>query len=166
MSVVDRSPARLSSALGLAFGTIVLILLVSSGIPPVVGPGLFGMGAVVLGLRRRSRLLLTIGVGGLLISVVVVGLLGARPAPLLVATIAVVLTWDTSENAITVGERLGRAAETWPIEIVRVAGTTVVAALTAGFATLVFQLSIDSASPVALVVLLLAGVVLTIGLRN
>lgn len=166
MSVVDRSPARLSSVLGIAFGTIVLLLLVSSGITPVVGPGLFGLGAVVLGLRRRSRLLLTIGVGGLIVGIVVVGLLGARPVPLLVATIAVVLTWDASENAITVGERLGRAAQTWPIEIVRVVGTTVVAVLIAGFATLVFQLSINSASPVALVVLLLAGVVLTIGLRN
>lgn len=166
MSVVDRSPARLSSALGLAFGTIVLTLLVSSGMTLVVVPGLFGVGSVVVGLRRRSRFILTIGVGGLLVGVVVVGLLGARPVPLLVATIAVVLTWDTSENAITVGERLGRAARTWPVEVVRVAATAAVATLTAGFALLVFQLSIDGASPVALVVLLLAGVFLTIGLRN
>ncbi|UPM44425.1 DUF7519 family protein [Halocatena salina] len=166
MSAVDRSPARLSSALGLAFGTTVLFLLGSSGLSLAVGPGLFGMGVLVVGLRRQSRLFLTLGVSGLLVGVVVIGLLGARPVPLLIATVATVLTWDVTENAITVGERLGRDAETWPVEIVHVATTAVVSFFSAGAAILVFHLSIDGAPAAAVIVLLLAGVFLALGLRT
>lgn len=167
MSVeVDHSPARLSSALGVISGLFALTTLIVSGNTLVLISGSFGMVALVVGIRRRSRSTLALGGLGLLLGVVLVGLLGGPTIPLLIASIAVVLSWDVSENAITVGERLGRAAETRQIEVVHIAGTTAVTALSAGIAFLVYQFSAGGESPVALVALLLAGVILTVGLRN
>jgi hypothetical protein len=163
---IDHSPARLSSVLGLVFGAVAVIALIVSDATLALFPGVFGIVAIGSGLRWRSRVLLTIGAVGLLVGMAIAGLLDAQPVVLLVVTIATVLTWDSSENAITVGERLGQAAQTQRSEVVHIAATLLVTTLTAGSGYLVYLVSSASASPVALVALLLAGVLLTVGLRH
>lgn len=163
---VDHSPARLSSVLGIIAGLFALASLVVAGVTFSLIVGLVGMIGVISGIRRGSRNILTLGGLGLLIGVVLVGLLGAHPVLLLIGVIAVALTWDIGENAITIGERLGREAETHQIEITHLAATTGIVALAAGSGYFVYQLSVEGESPIALVALLLAAVILTVGLRN
>lgn len=163
---VDSSPARLSSVLGVFFGAVALITIVIAGTTLGLFLGLFGLVATITGVWHGERNILTLGGLGLLTGVVIAGLFGAQPILVLSGIIAVALTWDVSENSITTGERLGQAAETQQIEIVHIAATTTITTLSAGSAYLVYQLSIESNSPVALVALLLAGVILTAGLRN
>ena len=165
-TTVDHSPARLSSVLGILAGLFTLASLVVAGVTLSLIVGLLGMVGVVSGIRRGSRGILTLGGLGLLIGVVLVGLLGAHPTLLLIGVITVALTWDISENGITVGERLGRKAETHQIEIAHIATTIGITTLSAGSAYSVYQLSIEGESPVILVTLLISAVVLTIGLRN
>jgi hypothetical protein len=163
---IDHSPARLSSALGLVFGAVAVVAIIVSGTTLALFPSVFGGVAVGSGLRWRSRITLTIGAVGLLAGMVIAGLLGAQPVVLLVVTIATVLTWDSSENAITVGERLGQAAQTQRSEVVHIAATLLVTTLTTGIGYLVYLVSSASASSTALVALLLAGVLLIVGLRH
>lgn len=165
-ATVDRSPARLSSAIGIGFAVVALVALGISATPLALGPAIVGAVAVGVGVRRGSRPAITLGTVGLLAGIVIGGALGTRPIAVLVATVAVALAWDASQNALTVGARLGRAAETRRVEVVHVAATTVVTSLAAGGGYVVARASIGSQSPVALLVLLLAAVVLTAALRG
>lgn len=163
---LDQSPARLSAALGIVFAGLVFVVLAVSAATVAVILGLVGAGTVTVGIYRGSRATITVGSGGLLAGIVLGGVLGAGSPVVLIATIAATLAWDASQNAITVGARLGRAAETRRVEIVHVAMTTAVAAIAAGSGYIVAQVSVGSQSPVALVALLLATVVLTVALRG
>lgn len=162
----DQSPARLSAALGVVFAGLVFVVLAISAATIAVVLGLLGTGTVAVGVYRGSRATITVGSAGLLAGIVLGGVFGAGSTVVLVTTIAATLAWDASQNAITVGTRLGRAAETRRVEIVHVAMTTAVAAIAAGSGYIVTQASVGSQSPVALVALLLAAVVLTVALRG
>lgn len=162
----DQSPARLSAVLGVAFGGLVVVVLAVSATTLAVIPGLVGGGVIAVGVLRCSRAAITVGTVGLLAGIVLSGVLGARPLMVLVATITATLAWDASQNALTVGARLGRMAETYRVEIVHIAMTTVIVTIAAGSGYVVAQVSVGSLSPVALVALLLAAVTLTVALRG
>lgn len=163
---LDRSPARLSAGLGAGFSVLALAVLGLAATPLALAPGVIGAIAVGFGCYRGSRPTITLGSAGLLAGVVIAGALGARPTAVLVATVAVALAWDAGRNAVTVGARLGRAADTRRVEIVHIASTAVVATLAAAGGYLVARASVGSQSPVALVVLLVAAVLLTAALRG
>lgn len=162
----NQSPARLSTALGVAFGGLVVVILAVSSTRLAVVPGLVGVGMIAVGLYRRSRAIITVGTVGLLAGIVLSGILGARPTIVLVATVTATLAWDASQNALTVGARLGRAAETHRVEIVHIAMTAIVTTLAAGSGYVVTQVTVGSLSPIALAILLLAAVTLTVALRT
>jgi hypothetical protein len=164
-SGVDHTPARVSSAFAIGAAVLALGALVVSTAGVAVISGMIGVALILLGLYRGSRSVLTIGGGGLFFGVLVAGAFGARPRAVLIATVAVVLAWDAGTDAIIVGERLGRTARTRRIEIVHTAATTVVIGLAAGGGYLVYQLSAGGTSPVALIVLLVAAVLLTVAIR-
>jgi hypothetical protein len=165
-SDVDHAPARASSAFAVSAAVLALGTLVVSAAVLAVIPGVIGVSLILLGLHRGSRSVLTIGGGGSFSGILVAGALGARPRAILIATVAVVLAWDTGTNAIDIGERLGRAARTRRIEVVHVAATTVVVGSAAGGGYLVYQLSAGGASPVALIALLIASVLLAVAIRG
>jgi hypothetical protein len=162
----NQSPARLSAVLGVAFGGLVVVVLAVSATTLAVVPGLVGGGMIAVGVSRCSRAAITVGTVGLLAGIVLSGVLGARPTIVLVTTITATLAWDASQNAITVGTRLGRTAETHRVEIVHIAMTAVVTTITAGSGYVIAQVSVGSLSPAALVTLLLAAVTLTAALRS
>lgn len=162
----DQSPARLSAALGIAFGGLVVVVLAVSTTVLAVVPGLVGGGLIAVGVYRRSRTTITVGTVGILVGIVLSGVLGARPTIVLAAIITATLAWDASQNAITVGTRLGRAAETRRVEIVHIAMTAIITTLAAGSGYVVTQVTVGSLSPVALAILLLAAVTLTVALRG
>ncbi|WP_128477518.1 DUF7519 family protein [Halorussus pelagicus] len=162
---IDRSPARLSSALAvsaaaLAAGTSALTT--SAGL----ALGVAGFVVVAVGVVRGSRRGVTLGASALLVGALVGGLLVGAPYVLLPGVIATVLAWDFAEQAINVGEQLGRETDTTQLEVTHAAGSTVVG-VGAGALGYGIYLAASGGQPVsALVFLLLAAVVLTSALRN
>ncbi|WP_135826469.1 DUF7519 family protein [Halorussus ruber] len=162
---IDRSPARLSSALAisaaaLAAGTSALSATVALA-GSLGGLALFAVG-VVVGSRRG----LTLGAGVLLLSALVGGLLSGAAYLLLPGVIATVLAWDFGEQAVNVGEQLGRGADTTQLEVTHAAGSTVVGVGAGALGYGVYLVSSGGQPVTALVFLLLAAVVLTSALRN
>lgn len=97
-------------------------------------PGLVGVFAVGLALapvrRGWSRGLLKIGTALALVSVLVCGILRqADYWTLAASTAAAVVTWDLGENAVGIGEQLGRKAETTAIETTHALGSGLVGAV-------------------------------------
>ena len=161
-----RAPAHLSLTVGAVLGVIGLGVIALSGVPLALPLGIGSAGVVGLGIYRRSRTLVTVGGLGMLSGIALMGILGAEPISVLSATIAVALMWDAIQNAFTVGRRLGRAAETRRVEVVHIAATGVVTALVAGCGYIVALVPSGTNSPVALMILLVAVVVIMIALRD
>lgn len=162
---IDRSPALLSSALsitaaGIAAGTSALTATL----------GLAGGGAgflvVLAGVLRGSRRAVTLGSATLLVAALAGGLVSGAPYLLLPGVMATVLAWDLGEQAINVGEQLGREAETTQLEVTHAAGSTLVAVGAGGLGYGIYLFSSGGQPMTALVFLLLAAVVLTSALRN
>lgn len=159
----DRTPSRAGRALATVAGVL-------AAVPLLGGPGFLvavaGLVALALGLLWGSRALLKVGATGLFGGVLLAGLTGTPPAALLLATGAAVVAWDVAENAVGLGEQLGRVAPTARAELVHAAGSAVVAAAGAALAYLAFR-AVGGPNPVAaLVVLLFAGVALATGLEE
>ena len=159
---IDRSPARLSAALAVAFAGFAVIaagpegaLLGGIGVPLVLA-------GVVFGWRRA----VTIGAFVVFAGVVLAGVREAPPEGLLVGTAAVVLAWDLGENAIGLGEQLGRAARTRRAEITHAALATLVGVVAVALGYAVFRLATGGQPLAALVFLLAAAIALLEALRD
>lgn len=161
---INRSPAQLSSAFAVTAAAIALL----TTIPSVAGVafGVAGIGSVTAGLVRGSRRLVTLGAGALFGGVLLAGLAGASVESLLVGTAAVVLVWDVGEQAINVGEQLGRAAVTARGETAHAAASTVVGASGVGLGYAVYVLTTGGQPMTALVFLLLSAVLFASALRH
>ena len=162
----DQSPALLSAAVGAGFGGFVVVVLAVSAATLGVLPGVVGAVLIAVGVYRGSRLLIVLGSGGMFAGIVLNGAVGMDPVVVLIALIAAVLAWDASQNAVTVGLRLGRAAETRRLEVVHIATTGIVTTLAAGGGYVATQISGKTHSPFALVALLLAVVALAVAFRG
>lgn len=162
---IDRSPALLSSSLsitaaGIGAGTSALTATLG-----VVGGGA-GFLVVVAGVLLGSRRAITIGSLTLLLAALAGGLVSGAPYLLLPGVIATVLAWDLGEQAINVGEQLGREAPTTQLEVTHAAASTVVAVGAGGLGYGIYLFASGGQPVTALVLLLLAAVVLTSALRN
>jgi hypothetical protein len=164
-AVVDRSPARTSRLLSLVAASVAVgaaALASSTGALVAVGGALL----VAVGLVLGSRRFVTGGSFVALLGVLYGGLFAAPPAFLVLGTAAVVLAWDVGEQAINVGEQLGREADTERLELMHAAGSTVVAASASGVGYGVYLLGAGGQPVTALVFLLVAAVALTSALRR
>ncbi|WP_267642764.1 DUF7519 family protein [Haloarchaeobius amylolyticus] len=165
---IDHRPARLSAMVALgagAFAALAAILTASVG---VLG-GALGMLALAPGVVLGSRRLVHLGAVGLLAGLVFAGATGTAPSAellMLVGTTATVLAWDVGQNAIGLGEQLGREAETTRAELAHIGGSAVVGTLTGGVAYAVYQVATEGQPVSALALLLLAVVILTTALRQ
>lgn len=134
-------------------------------------PGLAGLFLVVLGLgplrSGRERLVFSAGTGLVLLGVVASGAVyESGTATLLAAGVCVILAWDLAEQAVNLGEQVGREAGTVRAELVHGGATAAV-----GGVAVVGTLGIESAgvtglSLPALAALLVAGLTLTASLYN
>jgi hypothetical protein len=144
-----------------------------SGIPSLATVGFGVAGVLVVGLGTLplrgtgSRLFVKGGTALLLLSVVAAGLFReATLVVLLVAAAGVVVTWDAAENAITLGEQLGRSTGTWRVEATHLGGT----GLAAGAAVVAGLFAQDLGTPGldlhSLALLLVAVTLLTLALHD
>lgn len=163
MTAVDHSPARLSA--GLAVGAAGLAVA-AAGTPTAAPFGLAGVVtlgvAVLVGSRSGVTLGALLAFGG----VVAAGLAGAPPEAMLVGAAAAVVAWDLGEQAISVGEQLGRAAPTRTLELVHAANTTLVAVAGVAVGYGLFLAAAGGQPVSALVVLLAAALALAAALRD
>jgi len=94
-------------------------------------PGLVGLGVLVLGLgplrHGRERLLIAAGTALVLGSVITSGVVyETDTGTLLIAGVLTVLAWDLAEQAVNLGEQMGRDARTYPVELVHGSATLAV----------------------------------------
>ena len=162
---IDRSPARTSQLLSVIAGSVALgvaaLASADGALAAAVGVLLVGGGVV-----RGSRRLVTVGSFVVLVGVLFGGLNAASPELLLPGTIATVLAWDFGEQAINVGEQLGREADTERLELSHAAASTVVAVATGGVGYGIYLAGAGDQPVTALVFLLVAVVALASALRN
>lgn len=134
-------------------------------------PGMLGLIALLAGLLPiRSdweRELVSVGAALLFIGVATSGVVRESTlVSLLLAGIATVVAWDLGEQAVSMGRQLGRGARTYRAELTHAAGT-VFAGVGALVATLgVNRLDVQGLSLTSLSVLLLAGFLLAVSIRQ
>lgn len=162
---IDRSPALLSSALA---ASAAAVSAGASALTSTLGlaVGAAGFLLVAVGVVRGSHRGVGVGASGLLVAALGGGVLTAIPALLLPGVIAAVLAWDFGEQAINVGEQLGREADTANLEATHAAGSTVVGAGAGGLGYAIYLVASGGQPVTALVFLLLGAVALTSALRT
>jgi len=158
---IDRRPAPLSAVLAIAASAIAAIAA-STGSP--AGGALAGIGVAVVapGVVVGSRRLVHADALALVTGIVLGGTGDAPELWTLTATVAAVVAWDAGQNAISLGEQLGREADTARAEVAHATGTVAVGSLTAGVAYALY-LGAGGNQPLSAVVLLLVAVVVLVG---
>lgn len=133
--------------------------------------GLLGIPLVALGVlplhKRVARRLVSAGLVFLVVGAVLSGMLhgtGLVPLPLLASLAAAVVAWDAGEQAINLGEQLGRSARTWPVEVSHTGGTVVFGGLSIGTAMTLYGANVTGLPIETLLLLLAAAVVLMVAL--
>lgn len=161
---IDRSPARVSQLLSIIAASVAVGASALFGGVGALG-GILGLLFVAVGVVRGSRRLVTVGSFVLLLGILAGSLVAAPPELLIPGAIATVLAWDFGEQAINVGEQLGREADTQTLEVMHAASSTVIG-ITAGGVGYGMYLAGSGGQPVtALVLLLIAALALTSALR-
>lgn len=155
---IDNDPTTVSSA-----GAIIAALVAaftSSPFALIALPlGLGGVGMIAGTLfRNGSRRLISLGTASLFISIVISGGFGAPVELLLVSTIATVLAWDLGQNAISLGEQMGRQTETQRNEVIHAAASAIVGAAGAGLGYLIYLTSAGG-YPISALVLIVLGII-------
>jgi hypothetical protein len=94
-------------------------------------PGLVGLpllAGTLLPLEAGgSRLACKLGTGGVFLTVVLSGVFrSAGELHLSFAAVATIVAWDAADNAVVVGEHLGRAATAWRLQATHTTGSAVV----------------------------------------
>ena len=163
MTRVNRAPARLSTwaATGLA-----LLAFGTSGFYSwfALPVAVLGLLVLVLGVSRGTPSSVSTGAFGLFLGSVVAGVDGAPTISVLVGVTCVVLAWDAGRNAISVGNHLGSEASTRRVEVVHLAGSFAVGAVTIGLGYGLFLAGPGAQSISALVLLVIAAVLLVAAL--
>lgn len=163
MKPIDRSPARLSRWISFVAA---LVALVSSGLYswPALATGTLGLGLLGVGLARGSTTGVTVGAFGLFVGAILAGAQGAPVVPALIGVTFAVLAWDLGGSAISIGDQLGRDADTVRLEAVHMTGSTAVGAVTAGVGFGLYQAGNGGQPVAALVFLVIAAVLLVAAL--
>lgn len=150
-----------------------LTLLVSVGDEPEIAmfaPGIVGSAILAAGVfpvrGRGSQMLVKLGAAGIFISVLVAGIYEAPLSILLVGGVGSILAWDAGDHAITLGEQMGMAARTIPVEVTHLAGTILVGTLAVVAAYLVRGIEPTDISLAQFIVLLGALLLLTLALHE
>ena len=163
---VDHAPARLSSYV--AVGAAVVAVLASAPFSVLALP--FGLGGVAIfsgALFVGSRRWLGLGVAGILAGVIAAGVAEATtPELMLISVVASLVAWDVAQNAMDLGEQIGRGSRTRRAEVVHAAGTAMIATLSAGVAYGLFRVAGGGRPPAAVLLLVLGAVLVTWAIRG
>lgn len=134
-------------------------------------PGLLGLPLLVAALLpvrgQGSRTLVNLGTGGVFLSVVLSGLfLAIGDVRMLVVAAGTIVAWSVAENAIGVGQQLGRGATTWRLEAVHLVGSTLVALVGVAAITLGSDVAATGLSLASFTLLFVALLLLVAALRG
>lgn len=115
--------SRVATAVGLGGGGLAILAVLPAGPWPAL---IAAIGLVVLSLGRMGTRRQRVTAGGVVMiaGVVLAALLGLADALVLVATLATVIAWDATENAVTLRGQLGRSADTRRAELAHLGATT------------------------------------------
>jgi hypothetical protein len=160
---ITRKPATLSSTLAIVAGVAVVLLAAVFSVAAVAA-GTLGVALLGVGVGYGYRWLVDLGALGLLVATVLAGATGVEYVALL-AAVGTVLAWDLGNNAIGIGEQLGRDADTERAELLHAGATLSVGLLTAGTSYVVYQSAAGGQPVTAVFFLLLAAVALISSLR-
>jgi len=160
----DDAPARVSAALSLTLAGVATVAL-AAGSPTGAVVGVLAVALLAPGLVRGQRRLVDLAAATLFVGAAVVAVEGAPPVPLVVAGAAAVAAWDVGENAISVGEQLGRAADSRRAELVHAGATVAIAAGVAVVGVAGFRLTTTTQPVTTVAVLVVAVLALTAALR-
>jgi len=158
---IDRRPTPLSAVVALAAAGVVAI---AASVGSTAGGALAGVGVVALApavLVGYPRLV-DVGALALLVGIALAGSGDAPELWVLVATVSAVVAWDAGQNAISLGEQLGRDANTARAEVAHSAATVAVGSTTAGVAYVVYLFA-GGSRPLSGVVVLLVAVAILLG---
>lgn len=119
-----RRPPRLST--GIAAAAAAAVALSIAGAPPAAGVATLGTVCVTVGLVLPSRRLIELAGAMLGVAVVVGGGLGVDPAPVGIAALAAVVSWDVADHAHDLGQQIGRDARTRRNELAHAGGSLLI----------------------------------------
>jgi dipeptide/tripeptide permease len=128
--------------------------------------GVIGLGFLAVGALRGTRRAVTLGALIAFGGVVAAGAMGAGPVPMVIGTAAAVLAWDLGEQAINLGEQLGRAARTRNAELVHAANSTLIGVIGIAVGYGLFLVAAGGQPVTALVVLLAGALLIATALRG
>lgn len=127
------------------------IIVLSTAVIPIRGSG--------------SRARVRIGCGLLLLALLVVGAIGEAPVGELgIAFVAIVIAWDSADNAIGLGRQIGRNARSRRAELVHSIGTITAGLIGIGITRVVTTVGAASLDLSDVFLLLLATVIFVIAL--
>lgn len=160
---ITRKPTLVSS---LAAVGAVIVAVLAAALGSSTGLAFGAVGAVVLGagLAVGNRTAIDVGSVVLFFGVVAGGLGATAVGPTVVGTIATVLAWDVAHTAIDVGEQLGREAPTLRLEAVAIVSSLLVGLVAGTIGYAVYVVGAGEQPVAALVLLLLAAALITVGL--
>ena len=161
---VDDSPAPVSAALALVAAAIGAVMA-TAAVPLAGVAGVLGLVFVAVGVVRGRVASVTLGSVGLLVGAILAGMGGSGIVPILGIVLTAALAWDLGEQAINVGEHVGRESQTARGELVHAGLSLAVGLVAAGGAAAIYVAAAGGLPTVALVVLVVAAVLLTAALR-
>lgn len=123
MDSLNKSPSRFSTVVALVGCGVAVAAMIgvswSAG-----GISVFASGVLLLGLLRSSGRLLSISFAILWVAVVVASVQNAASELILICVVAGIISWDTGQRAIKLGQEMTSDALTRPVEILH-AGATI-----------------------------------------
>jgi hypothetical protein len=117
-----------------------------------------------MGLVRGMTAGVTVGAFGLFAGAILAGAQSAPVVPVLIGVTFAVLAWDVGGTAISLGQQLGRDADTVRPEAVHMTGSIAVGVVTAGVGFGLYQTGTSEQPVAALVFLVIAAVLLVAAL--
>lgn len=155
MSEITRRPTRSGTALALSAAGLAILALAFTTTTAALG-GFVATVVLAAGVTRGSRRLVDTAGGLFFVALLFAGVGRGGIEALLLAAVASVLAWDTAENALSLGEHLGRETPTTRLELVHAAATLAVLVVGAGV-VYVLRSAATGGQPITAVVLLLVG---------
>lgn len=155
MSEITRRPTRSGTALALSAAGFAILALAFTTTTAALG-GFVATVVLAAGVTRGSRRLVDTAGGLFFVALLFAGVGRGGTEALLLAAVASILAWDTAENALSVGEHLGRETATTRLEFVHAAATLAVLVVGVGV-VYVLRSAATGGQPITAVVLLLVG---------
>lgn len=164
MSGIERRPTLIEAGVS---GAAAVTAVAAVGATSTAGLafGTVGSVAIAFGLIRGTRAAIDGGSLALFLGVVASGLAVDGVEAALVGTVATVVAWDLGQGAIDLGDQIGRDSSTARLESVHVVSSLLVGLLSATVGYAIYVVG-SGGQPAAVVVLLLAAFLVTVGLGH